>query len=244
VFQLYDTATGQPEPTRLARPGELRLWVTGRGAGPAVLRSCLVGDLVRRVAERHHLLVSAWQQAPGGDAGDSANGSEQDLRAAWDRLNIYPAEFSASPPDRLDVVVGPPGQPTGSAAYRIQPGQVRPGEPDVTGLDPLALRLALLGYRHREPAELSRDSLVAADQTLRRWRELVARWASSPSKPMCAQYTGDVFAAFDDDLDSPAALRTLHALAADAEIPPGSKFEAFAYLDRLFGLDLARDVGR
>jgi cysteinyl-tRNA synthetase len=61
---------------------------------------------------------------------------------------------------------------------------------------------------------------------------------------MCAQYTGDVFAAFDDDLDSPAALRTLHALAADAEIPPGSKFEAFAYLDRLFGLDLARDVGR
>jgi cysteinyl-tRNA synthetase len=244
MFRLYDPATGQPEPARPARPGELRLWVAGPGARSAVLRSCLVADLVRRVAERHHLRVTAWQQPPGGDAAGLGNGSEQDLRTAWDRLNIYPAEFSASPPDRPDVAVGPAGQPAGSPAHRIQPAEVRPVEPDAAGLDPLALRLAFLEYRYAEPAALTRDTLVAADQTLRRWRELVARWALSPSKPMCAQYTGDVFAAFDNDLDSPAALRALHALAADAEIPPGSKFETFAYLDQLFGLDLAREVGR
>ena len=28
------------------------------------------------------------------------------------------------------------------------------------------------------------------------------------------------------------------------EIPDGARFEAFAYLDRFLGLDLARDVGR
>jgi len=36
----------------------------------------------------------------------------------------------------------------------------------------------------------------------------------------------------------------LDALAADEAIPDGSKFETFAYLDQLFGLDLAREVGR
>jgi hypothetical protein len=61
---------------------------------------------------------------------------------------------------------------------------------------------------------------------------------------MCAQYLADIAAALDDDLDAPAALEWLARLAADGEIPPGSKFETFAYLDRLLGLDLAREVGR
>ncbi len=61
---------------------------------------------------------------------------------------------------------------------------------------------------------------------------------------MAAEYTSDVLGALDDDLDGPAAVRSLHALAADAGLPPGAKFEAFAYLDRLLGLDLAREVGR
>jgi len=37
---------------------------------------------------------------------------------------------------------------------------------------------------------------------------------------------------------------SLPAQEADPEPPPGSKFESFAYYDQLFGLDLARDVGR
>jgi cysteinyl-tRNA synthetase len=126
----------------------------------------------------------------------------------------------------------------------MQPGAVEPGAPGTSGLAPLALRLAFLEHHYREPVHLSREALEAADRTVRHWRELVAGWAGSPSKPMCAQYTGDVLGAFDDDLDTPAALRTLRALAADSQIPPGSKFESFAYLDQLFGLDLASEVGR
>jgi cysteinyl-tRNA synthetase len=112
------------------------------------------------------------------------------------------------------------------------------------GLDPLALRLAFLGHRHREQMNLTWESLGAADRALRRWRELVAGWASSPSKPMCAEVTSQVAAAFDDDLDTPAALRALRRLEDDPEIPPGSKFESFAHADQLLGLDLARDIGR
>jgi cysteinyl-tRNA synthetase len=111
-------------------------------------------------------------------------------------------------------------------------------------LDPLALRFAFLDHRYRQQLNLTWAVLEAADRTLRRWRERVAEWATSPSKAMCAEYVSDFHAAFDDDLDTPAALRVLRALEKDGEIPPGSKFETFAHADHLLGLDLARDVGR
>ncbi len=112
------------------------------------------------------------------------------------------------------------------------------------GLDPLALRLALLEHRYRQQMNLTWDTLAAADRTLRRWRELVAEWARSPSKPMCAEVTSQIAAALDDDLDTPAVLRTLRKLEKDPEIPPGAKFESFAHADQFLALDLARDIGR
>ncbi len=112
------------------------------------------------------------------------------------------------------------------------------------GLDPLALRFAFLDHRYRQQLNLTWEALAAADRTVRRWREQVAGWALSPSRAMCAQYVSDFHAAFDDDLDTPAALRVLRSLEKDSEIPPGSKFETFAHADQLLGLDLARDVGR
>jgi cysteinyl-tRNA synthetase len=112
------------------------------------------------------------------------------------------------------------------------------------GLDPLALRLAFTEHRYRQQLNLTWSTLEAADATVRRWRQRVAEWANSPSRPMCAQYVADFLGAFDDDLDTPAALRVLRALEKDSEIPPGAKFETFAYADQLLGLDLARDIGR
>jgi len=112
------------------------------------------------------------------------------------------------------------------------------------GLDPLALRLAFLEHRYRQQMNLGWDTLEAADKTLRRWRERVASWARSPSAVMPSRYTDAVIAAFDDDLDTPAGLRTLRALERDESVPPGARFEGFAHLDQLLGLDLARDVGK
>ena len=85
--------------------------------------------------------------------------------------------------------------------------------------------------------------LEAAGKTLQHWRESVAEWALSPSAAMSARYADAVTAAFENDLDTPAALHELDTLAADRDVPPGAKFETFAALDRLFGLDLARDIG-
>ncbi len=111
-------------------------------------------------------------------------------------------------------------------------------------IDPLALRLAFLEHRYRQQMNLSWDTLEAADKTLRRWRERVASWARSPSAAMPRSYADAVTAAFDDDLDTPAGLRALRALERDEAVPPGARFEAFAHLDQLLGLDLARDIGK
>lgn len=112
------------------------------------------------------------------------------------------------------------------------------------GLDPLALRLALLEHRYRQQMNLTWNDLHAADKTVRRWRERVAEWAEAPSRPMAAAFAERVVERFDDDLDTPAALRVLRELEKDPTVPAGAKFETFAHLDRLFGLDLAHDVGR
>jgi hypothetical protein len=222
MLQLPGASEGPATPVRPARPGVLTIWV----ASPAQARPCLVADLISRVAERHHLRAIVAGPAP----------------ADWDALNVHPAEVTAAPPEPLDVAIGPAGGAAGSAAHRVEPGAA--GPVDLTGLDPLALRLALMQRPYRAGADFTPDDLKAADEILTGWRALVRHWALSPSKPMCAQYTGDFLGALDDDLDTPAALRTLSALAADQVIPDGSKFEAFAYLDRFLGLDLAREVGR
>jgi cysteinyl-tRNA synthetase len=112
------------------------------------------------------------------------------------------------------------------------------------GLDPLALRLAFLTSRYRTQVDLSWAALVAADAQLTKWRDRVRTFAESPSRQMCSAYVEEVVSAFNDDLDTPKALQTLRRLDRDDEIPDGSKFEMFAHLDGVLGLDLVRDVGR
>jgi cysteinyl-tRNA synthetase len=112
------------------------------------------------------------------------------------------------------------------------------------GIDPLAARLAFLEHQHRQQMNLTWDTLLAADATLRRWRQQVAGWANAPSKPADTAVTGAVAAALDDDLDTPAALRALRALEKDGDVPPGSKFETFLRADQVLALDLPAEIGR
>ncbi|PZG42133.1 cysteine--tRNA ligase [Spongiactinospora gelatinilytica] len=117
---------------------------------------------------------------------------------------------------------------------------------DVTaaGLDPLAVRLALLEHRYRQQMNLTWETLRAADRTLRRWRTRVAQWAESASRPMSAGYVSRAQEAIDDDLDLPAALRIMRDLERDEGEPPGAKFEAFLHLDHILALDLSADIGK
>ncbi|MFI9594124.1 cysteine--tRNA ligase [Nonomuraea sp. NPDC052265] len=118
--------------------------------------------------------------------------------------------------------------------------------PDVVaaGLDPLAARLAFLEHHYRQRLDLTWDILRAADRTLRRWRARVAEWSESPSAPMASSYAGRVESAFDDDLDTPAALRILRELEREESVAPGSKFETFLHLDQVLALDLSTEIGK
>src|SRR3954470_9019193 len=112
------------------------------------------------------------------------------------------------------------------------------------GYDPLSVRMFYLTGRYRQQMNLTWDALAGADRRLARWRTRVAEWAEAPSTAMCADYVQRLTAAFDDDLDTPTALVVLSDLEKDDEVPAGSKFETFAWVDRILGLDLVRDVGK
>jgi hypothetical protein len=109
--------------------------------------------------------------------------------------------------------------------------------------EPLAVRMMLMTHEYGAPVGYGAD-LDGAAKTLARWRELVARWAQSPSGPLSRRYADAVTAAIAADLDTAAALREMAALADDPGEPDGVKFETFAAADMLLGLDLARDVGK
>src|ERR1700683_2180422 len=241
----------------------------GRPAPCGELRSLLVADLIQRNAEhRHGLTVVACLVVPGAgyDEPPAGDATALNIRAAERTMPAPepagPGIGAVSPVEIiLEARLGPAAdQATVRRTVGVGPvtfagrdadGRAPHEEPVVSlsaladrGLDPLAVRLALMSRHHGEQADLTWDVLADADQTLRRWRELVAEWAESPSRPMCAEVTAQVAAAFDGDLDTPAALRALRGLEQDPQIPPGSKFESFLHAGQLIALDLPREIGR
>ena len=105
------------------------------------------------------------------------------------------------------------------------------------------MRLALMSCPSDRAADLDDSVLASACDLTTQWRDQVADWAESPSKPMPQGISAALDAAFGD-LDTPAALQLLTGLAAEADIPDGARFETFAFADRVLGLELARQVGR
>ena len=235
--------------------------VAARRAGLGQLRGYLVADLLRRYAERARLAPAVIDLRPAGEAR---------LRAACGQLNIHPPGHTLTRPFHAEQLAGqfPDGirEPVfdvgvrtvgETAAPTVEPlarhwikvagaagGLATDDERVELGAEPLAVRMKLMrqGYGAELTADLSpRDG---GDRELARWRELVAGWARSPSGAMSRPYADAIGAAFADGLDTPAALGELAALADDANVPDGVKFETFAAADRLVGLDLARDVGR
>jgi len=254
VLSLFDPGTGRAEPLVPGHRGELRILSHGGPPGLAGLCDLLLPDLIRRTAEWHRLRVaSAWA-----DTGPWAeNGGGPAFRQAASALNLRPPDTDDLG-SAADVCTGEDGGAPADGRWTRSGPVTFPADLGATGpdplaglaglagrgLDPLALRLVLLGRRYRDPLAVTWPALAAAGEQLASWRGLVADWANLPSRPLSAAHRGRIAAAFDDDLDTPAALAVLRDLAADGSVPPGARFETFADADRLFGLDLVRDVGR
>ncbi len=239
--------------------------VAARRTGLGQVRAYLAADILRRLSERSRLAPSVIDLAPH---------HEDELRAVCAELNIHPPRHTLTPPLRAEALTGlfADGirEPVFDVGVRAAPAETGVGglarywvevaDPDAdterplretlgAGEEPLLVRMMLMRRGYGEPAGdggdgSGRGDSAGAAAALGRWRELVARWARSPSGPMSKQYADAITAAFASDLDTAAALGELAALADDPGVPDGVKFETFAAADMLFGLDLARDVGR
>jgi hypothetical protein len=265
VLRLRDGRTGSYVELSADPSTPLRVCIHGPSAGPgfglADLRVLLVADVLTRSAELRGLQVIAVLTTEGLPPGPLAalerNASALGIHPPAARTS--PAEAEASLGGSADVHVAGHAAGFGDCGDGVliyvgsaddvtqQAAGGRAAEPASSagnGGDLLALRLALLSRRHGQPVELTRAALAGAGETLSQWRRRVAEWADGPSRPIPRETATEIRMAFDDDLDTVAALAVLHKVEADHGMHTGAKFETFAFTDRILGLELVREIGR
>lgn len=106
------------------------------------------------------------------------------------------------------------------------------------GVDPMAIRLALLAHHHGTDWMWHDDDLVGAEQRLATWRKAL----SGNGGPVADQAVDDIRAALADDLDSPRALeavdRWAHQSLTRGGEDPGAPGVLNRALDALLGVRL------
>lgn len=248
-MRITDVRTGRLTGIRPAHPGLLRVRVhlTSAGApyGLGDLRTLLVADVLFRLAEFNGLQVIVCRS----DAGHPEDEVKALARDA-DRLGIHPPADHAAPgpaaPSDVHVVAHTAAADaiTDGLVVVCGPAEGAEGFLDAPGNEPLAVRLALLDRAYAEPARLDAETLDGAQAQLRRWRQLVAAWADTPSRPSHPEVVRSAFAALGEELDASAALAGLRRLESEPGVPDGSRFETYLCLDRILGLELPREIGR
>jgi cysteinyl-tRNA synthetase len=106
------------------------------------------------------------------------------------------------------------------------------------GLDPLALRLALLENRYRSQIDMTWQSITAADATLRRWRKSMAEWGAGSE----VKFDPKIHGHFMNDLETAKAILRLRAIERDESIGAQDKRAIFLFADQVLALNLDRGV--
>jgi L-cysteine:1D-myo-inositol 2-amino-2-deoxy-alpha-D-glucopyranoside ligase len=106
------------------------------------------------------------------------------------------------------------------------------------GVDPMAIRLALLAHHYRQDWEWTQADLDSATQRLARWRAAVSR----PDGPAADRLLAEVREALSDDLDAPAALAAMDRWADEQNAhggpDEGATGVAARAMDALLGVAL------
>ncbi|WP_393085872.1 hypothetical protein [Streptomyces sp. LN704] len=183
-----------------------------------------------------HVLASASRVPEGPAPGRSAPEEAVPMDAtSMGADSTDPTSTDTAPAGQDPVVPAPPNADLDGVRIEVAP---------VSGTaDPSLLRMILLAAPRRQSLDLAAADLDGARETLGRWREAVAGWATRPSKPVPEHVRQELRAAWEDDLDVPAVLEVLRRVEHAEDVPDGARFETYAYADRLLGLELTRDIG-
>ncbi|MFD7494075.1 hypothetical protein ACFV8T_16925 [Streptomyces sp. NPDC059832] len=238
---------------------------TGTGIGPVHLRVPLIGDVLARTAELNGLQVVTVLTTPEltpdrsraldrvmavlGIHPPVVVGAHRPDGALGGPADVHVVANGTDPDDLTDgarievaqVATAPPAEGVPDPGRLLDPDLPDTTEPETA--DPLAVRLLLLGRPYATPVTVTGPALAEARRTLRDWRRSVADWAQQPSRPIPTDLLRQSHTALTENLDVAAVLALLAEVAERPDVPPGAKFETFAHLDRVLGLDLARDVG-
>jgi cysteinyl-tRNA synthetase len=104
------------------------------------------------------------------------------------------------------------------------------------GFDPLALRLCFLENRYRSQMDLSWQSISAAHDTIKRWRNKIAAWGASEN----VKNDPSVLTSLENDLDTPRVITYLRSIEKDNALSDAQKANAFLFADQVLGLQLSR----
>ncbi|MGW2089907.1 hypothetical protein [Streptomyces sp. NPDC001880] len=219
--------------------------------GPVHARILVIADVLLRTLE-----VDGRRMIWACELPDPSPERVRTLQTFLTALGVHPpALFTGSSGEALDALGGPAdvhvfddGRHDADPGVWVEVGRVEGtgahGQCPVGGEALLAVRLGLLSRPYHRPVTLTPSDVVDAERTLLRWRERVAHWACAPSKPVPREVSHAAADALAADLGTPAVLDLLLRAEVADGVPEGAKFETFASLDRILGLELTREVGR
>ena len=101
-----------------------------------------------------------------------------------------------------------------------------------TGVDPMAIRLALLAHDHRNDWEWRHGELTAGERRLERWRQAFERPSAAPAGPVIDAVRG----ALSDGIRTPDALEFVDAWAASDGTDEGAPAQVALAVDALLGV--------
>ncbi|AHH19741.1 hypothetical protein NONO_c49570 [Nocardia nova SH22a] len=254
MLTLRNPFTGDPVPLRTTRGAMLTLGC----ALPAdittftLVRALLIADVLRRILEDLHdvQVISAVLS----DDPDILERVGTHLSTVRPPAGVFdsPAAARAALGRDPDVLVTPRHSaedhplnriPRATTVVRVAAVHwVAPGrhcEPD-----PATVRYAFTQAPYEYELVLTGAVLDHSAAQLDRWRRRMGEWSRSASRPIPAWWRARAIADLDDDLDVAAAAERMNRLELSTTVEPGAKFEAFAFLDRILAIDLARDLGR
>ena len=167
-------------------------------------------------------------------SGFDVQGGGSDLRFPHHEMSAAHAEVGASWPFAHAYVHAGMVGLDGEKMSKSRGNLVFVSRLRAAGVDPAALRLALLSEHYRSDRDWSDDSLRTAQQRLADWRAAVRRSTGPPGSVLVERLR----ATLADDLDTPAAVALVDGWCASAGDDEGGPSAVADAVDALLGIDL------